>query len=94
MDEGARACPECGVLSTTRKGPRLTRPRQLPYGGRRVDLHWHKSRWFCAEPLCPRGSFTEQVREVPAGARLTRALRREAGRVVADDGRTVVTGRP
>ncbi|MHA6763928.1 transposase family protein [Streptacidiphilus sp. PAMC 29251] len=67
MDEGARACPECGVLSTTRKGPRLTRPRQLPYGGRRVDLHWHKSRWFCAEPLCPRGSFTEQVREVPAG---------------------------
>ena len=90
VDEGARACPQCGVLSTTRKGRRLTRPRQLPYGGRRVDLYWRKSRWFCAEPLCPRGSFTEQVREVPAGARLTCALRREAGRVVADDGRTVV----
>jgi hypothetical protein len=55
-----------------------------------VDLYWHKSRWFCAEPLRPRGSFTEQVREVSAGARLTCALRREAGRVVADDGRTVV----
>lgn len=90
LDEGARACPECGVLSTARKGGRLTRPRQLPYGGRTVELRWHKSRWHCAEALCPRGSFTEQVRQVPAGARLTTALRREAGRAVADDGRTVV----
>ena len=90
VDEGARACPECGVISTTRKDRRLTWPRQLPYGGRSVELRWHKSRWFCAERLCPRGSFTEQVRSVPAGARLTAALRREAGRVVADDGRTVI----
>ena len=90
VDEGARACPECGVISTDRKGRRLTRPRQLPYGGRVVELHWHKSRWYCREALCPRTSFTEQVRQVPAGARLTAALRRQAGRVVADDGRTVV----
>jgi transposase len=90
LGEGARACPECGVISTMRKDRRLTRPRQLPYGGRTVELRWHKSRWFCAEALCPRGSFTEQVRPVPAGARLTAALRREAGRAVADDGRTVV----
>jgi hypothetical protein len=90
LDEGARACPECGVLSMTRKDRRLTRPRRLPYGRRNMELVWHKSRWFCAEPLCPRGSFTEQVRVVPAGARLTLALRYEAGRVVADGGRTVV----
>ena len=90
VDEGARACPQCGVLSTTRKGRRLTHPRQLPYGGRRVELYWHKSRWFCAEALCPRTSFTEQVRQVPAGARLTGALRRATGRAVADDGRTVI----
>jgi transposase len=90
LDEGARACPECGVVSTTRKDRRYTRPRQLPYGGRQVELRWHKSRWFCAEALCPRASFTEQVRQVPAGTRLTAALRREAGRVVADDGRTVI----
>ncbi len=88
--EDARACPECGVLSTVRKGRRLTRPRQLPYGGQQVELRWYKSRWHCREALCPRTSFTEQVRQVPAGARLTAALRREAGRVVADDGRTVV----
>jgi transposase len=90
VDEAARACPECGVLSTSRKGGRVTRPRQLPYGGRRVELRWHKSRWFCAEALCPRTSFTERVRQVPAGARLTAALRREAGRAVADGGRTVL----
>jgi transposase len=90
LDEGARACPECGVISTTRKDRRCTRPRQLSYGGRQVELRWHKSRWFCAEALCPRASFTEQVRQVPAGTRLTAALRREAGRVVADGGRTVI----
>jgi transposase len=94
VDECARACPECGVLSTTRKGGRITRPRQLPYGGRSVELRWHKSRWHCRETLCRRASFTEQVRQVPAGARLTTALRREAGRAVTDGGRTVVqTGR-
>jgi transposase len=55
-----------------------------------VELCWHKSRWHCAEARCHRDSFTEQVRQVQAGARLTAALRREAGRAVADDGRTVV----
>jgi len=55
-----------------------------------VAIRWHKSRWYCTEPACPRTLFTEQTRQVPAGARLTRALRREAGRVVADGGRTVL----
>ena len=89
-DEAARACPTCGTISSTRKERRVTRPRQLPYGGRSVDIRWHKWRWYCAERLCPRTSFTEQTRQVPAGARLTAALRREAGRAVADGGRTVL----
>lgn len=89
-DSAARACPTCGAISTTRKDRRVTTPRHLPYGGRPVAIRWHKWRWRCAEPACPRSSFTEQTREVPAGARLTRALRAEAGRVVADGGRTVV----
>jgi hypothetical protein len=55
-----------------------------------VDIRWHKSRWYCAERLCPRTSFTEQTRLVPSGSRLTAALRREAGRAVADGGRTVL----
>jgi len=89
-DPQACACPACGVLSTTRKGGRITRPRQLPYGGRAVAIRWHKSRWYCTERLCPRTSFTEQTRQVPAGARLTAALRGEAGKAVADGGRTVL----
>jgi transposase len=93
-DESARACPCCGVISATRKDRRVTAPRHLPYGGRPARIRWHKSRWYCAETGCPRGSFTEQTRQVPARARLTRGLRREAGRVVADGGRTVLqTGR-
>ena len=89
-DEAARACPTCGTISTTRKERRVTRPRQLPYGGRSVDIRWHKSRWYCAERSCPRTSFTEQTRQVPARSRLTAALRQQAGRAVADGGRTVL----
>ena len=89
-DAAARACPECGVFSRVRKGRRLTRPRQLPYGGQAVELVWHKSRWRCMEARCPRTSFTEHVRQVPPGARLAGPLRREAGRAVADGGRTVL----
>jgi len=90
IDPSARGCPTCGVISLTRKDRRVTRPRHLPYGDRAVMLRWHKWRWRCTEPLCPRSSFTEQTRQVPAGARLTAALRREAGRAVADGGRTVL----
>jgi transposase len=70
-EEAARACPSCGVISTRRKDRRVTTPRHLPYGGRTVSIRWHKSRWYCVEPRCPRTSFTEQTRQVPAGARLT-----------------------
>ncbi|MBV9024124.1 MAG: transposase family protein [Streptomycetaceae bacterium] len=66
-DAAARACPECGVFSRVRKGRRLTRPRQLPYGGQAVELVWHKSRWRCMEARCPRTSFTEHVRQVRPG---------------------------
>lgn len=89
-DESARACPDCGTFSSMRKDRRLTRPRALPYEGRAVQLRWHKSRWLCGESRCGRSSFTERIGQVPAGTRLTAALRREAGRVVADGGRTVL----
>jgi hypothetical protein len=51
---------------------------------------WRKRRWYCAEPRCPRKSFTEQVRQVPAGARITERLRSAAGLRVCDAGSTVV----
>ncbi|WP_371674696.1 transposase family protein [Streptomyces sp. NBC_00289] len=70
-DEAARACPECGVFSSRMKGPATTRPRDLPYGERGLEFFWHKRRWWCGEVSCPRKSFTEQVPQIPAGARIT-----------------------
>ena len=67
-----------------------TRPRDLPVGGRPVRLRWRKRRWYCPTSACPRKSFTEQVAQVPARARLTTRLRQAAGTAVADAGRTIV----
>jgi transposase len=89
-EESARACPQCGVPSHQARGTAVTRPRDLPIGGRALELVWHKRRWYCREPRCPTGSFTEQVRQIPARARITGRLRAAAGSRVCDAGSTVV----
>jgi len=89
-DEQARVCPECGTRARRPKGWRVTRPRDLPVGGRRPQLVWRKRRWHCDEPGCVRRSFTEAVGQVPAGKRLTGRLRAAAGAAIADHGATVV----
>lgn len=89
-DERARACPECGVEAARMKEWVTTRPRDLPVADRPVDLRWRKRRWFCDQDWCRRGTFTEQVDQVRAGARLTERLRSAAGAAVADGGRTIV----
>ncbi|WP_338674649.1 ISL3 family transposase [Streptomyces sp. SCSIO 30461] len=89
-EDSARACPSCGVFATRLKDYRTTRPRHLPCGGRPVSIRWRKARWYCAEPACERGSFTEAIHAVPAGMRTTTALRRAAGAAVCDGSRTVV----
>lgn len=89
-DEAARACPSCGVFAVRVKGFVQTRPRDLPYGERKLELVWRKRRWYCTEPACPRRTFTEQVRQVPARARITERLRGAAGRRVRDAASTVV----
>ena len=89
-DEGARACPQCGVIATRPKGRAVTRPRDLPYGEHGLEFRWHKRRWWCGEVACPRASFTEQVPQVPARARITARLRAAAGRRVRDHGSTVL----
>lgn len=89
-DETARACPACGVFATRVKGSATTRPRDLPYGETGLEFRWHKRRWFCGEPACPRRSFTEQIPQIPARARITTRLRAGAGRRVRDAGSTVV----
>lgn len=83
-DPDAAACPSCGVFSVRVKEYVCTRPRDLPVGGSRLDLRWRKRRWYCREPLCPRGSFTETVAGLPPRARITDRLREHAGRLVVD----------
>ncbi|MEU4235677.1 ISL3 family transposase [Nonomuraea sp. NPDC026600] len=89
-DERARVCPGCGVMATRMKEWVTTRPRDLPVGGRRCLLLWRKRRWICSKTACPRKTFTEQVPQIPARARLTERLRRSSGAAVADGGRTIV----
>ena len=59
-EEGARACPACGVLSSRVKGPAISRPRDLPHGERGLELVWRKRRWYCREPAC--GRFPRRTR--------------------------------
>lgn len=85
----AAGCPACGVVSTSVKQYVTTTPRDLPYGERGISLVWRKRRWRCAEPTCLRGSFTEQVEEIPARARTTGRLRRAIAAAVGDACRSV-----
>ncbi|MER5903407.1 ISL3 family transposase [Streptomyces mirabilis] len=66
------------------------RPCDLPYGEGGLEFRWHKRRWWCREAGCPRRSFTEQIPQIPAGARLTARLRGAAGRRIRDAGPTVI----
>jgi transposase len=90
MDPAARACPACGTFATRVKERAVTRPRDLAHGGSTVRIFWHKRRWVCRETACERGSFTEQIAQIPARMRLTERLRTACGQAVVDGGRTVV----
>jgi transposase len=82
-------CPDCQTLAQRCKEEVTTRPRDLPYAGRSVMLVWHKRRWYCEQPACPRKTFTESVPSLPPRQRLTTRMRAELGAAVADSGRTV-----
>ncbi|MFD8385523.1 helix-turn-helix domain-containing protein [Streptomyces sp. NPDC059679] len=88
-DEAARACPACGVRHPV-KGSAATRPRDLPYGEAGLEFRWHKRRWCCREQVRSRRSFTEQVPQIPARARIATRLRAWAARRVRDAGSTVI----
>ncbi len=66
-DEGAAACPMCGVFSTRVRQRRTTRPRDLPYGEQALVVRWHKVQWVCRERACPRRAFTEPIAEILRG---------------------------
>jgi len=70
-DVAAAACPECGVLSSSVRQRRTTRPRDLPYGEAPLQVRWHKIQFACRERLCKRRAFTESIAELPPRARIT-----------------------
>jgi transposase len=83
-DPSAAVCPACGVLSSSVRQRRRTRPRDLSYGEERLRVRWHKVQYACREKLCERKAFTEQIPELPAGARVTGRLRRHVAKAVGD----------
>ncbi len=91
-DPTAAACPECGVLSTSVRQRRTTRPRDLPYGEEPLVVRWHKVQYTCQESACDRRAFTEQIGEVPAGARVTGRLRRHVAERIGDGLSVAVAG--
>src|SRR5947207_3753067 len=55
------ACPTCGQSSRCIHSTYLRHPRDLPWGGRPVQLLLHVRRFFCDTVSCPRITFAEQV---------------------------------
>jgi transposase len=88
--QAATTCPSCQTPATARKERLATSPRDLPYGEHAIRLVWHKNRWHCHQPDCPKKTFTESISQVPPRKRITDRLRTAAGRAVAEAGRTVV----
>src|SRR6266852_3451980 len=54
-------CPTCGQSSTRIHSTYLRHPRDLPWGGRPVQLLLRVRRFFCDALSCPRTTFAEQV---------------------------------
>jgi len=89
----AAGCPACGVISTSVRQYRTTRPRDVPYGEEPLAVRWRKRQYRCREDGCPRKAFTESIAEVPPRARLTgRLCRLIAGQVAAGRSVSAVAG--
>jgi transposase len=82
-------CPECGVFTGAVKDRPVTRLKDVPASGQRVELWWRKRRLFCAEPWCPRKSFTQPAAAVRPRARVTERLRHQLATAIASSNRAV-----
>jgi transposase len=78
-------CSGCGVRAVPH-GRRQVRVRDLPSAGRAVTLLWLKRLWRCAEPACGRRTWSETSEHLRPRSALTERARREACRLVGEDG--------
>jgi transposase len=82
-------CPDCGVLTGTVKDRLVMRLKDVPASGQRIELWWRKRRLICAEPLCPRKTFTQRATAVRPRARVTERLREQLATAIASSNRAV-----
>jgi transposase len=82
-------CPVCGVLTGTVKDRPVMRLKDLPASGQTVELWWRKRRLVCAEPLCPRKTFTQISAAVQPRGRVTERLRVRVATAIASSNRAV-----
>ena len=87
-DTLAEGCPECGVVSQRVHAWCRQRVHDVPHAGA-VEVVVVKPRLVCAEPACPRRTFTPATSELPSRARCTTRLRRGMLEAVIDHGRPV-----
>ena len=66
----------------------VQRVRDIPHAGQ-LEVMVRKPRLVCAEPECPRGTFTPATEQLPARARCTTRLRTALLAAVIDSGRAV-----
>jgi len=82
-------CPDCGVFTGTVKDRPVMRLKDVPASGQRVELWWRKRRLVCAEPWCPRKTFTQRAAAVRSRARVTERLRERLATAIASSNRAV-----
>ena len=81
-------CPTCGVVSSRVHAWTEQQVRDVPHAGR-VQVVVRKPRLVCAEPACPRRTFTPATDQLPLRARCTTRLRMALLGAVIDSGRAV-----
>ena len=84
----ADGCPCCGVISARVHAWIVQRVRDIPHAGQ-LEVVVRKPRLVCAEPECPRGTFTAATEQLPVRARCTTRLRTALLSAVIDSGRAV-----
>jgi len=91
IEQAARQspCPACGVFTGSVKDRPMMRVKDLPASGQIVELWWRKRRLVCAEPLCPRKSFTQTSAAVRPRGRVTERLRGAVATAIAVGNRAV-----
>ena len=87
-DTIADDCPECGVISTRVHAWCRQRVKDVPHAGQ-LEVVVVKPRLVCAEPGCPRRTFTQTTGELPLRARCTTRLRTALLTAVIDQGQPV-----